>query len=169
MLLPSSFLSTLLLELVRVSPNGRAGRPLGEPSVAHLAKSLLLASTAHRPPPPDALLTPKPAAALAPHVLAIAQYVKKKLDAEKLRRHLVAAADGAAPAKALNTRLAPLAVSDGVTGCTHNAVTPVGQAKWTSSWRWTRLSLCRHTSRWCWTSRVSVGGRRVELLFFKRD
>lgn len=101
---------------------------LGAPTVSHLAKSLLLANTAHRPPPPDARLTPAQAAALAPYVLVIVQYAEKKLDAEKLRRHLIAAADGAAPSKAFNMRLAPVDVSDRVTGYTHNAVTPVGLA-----------------------------------------
>jgi prolyl-tRNA editing enzyme YbaK/EbsC (Cys-tRNA(Pro) deacylase) len=100
---------------------------LAAPSVAHLCKSLLLANTAHRPPKEGAVLTPAQRAALSPHVLVIVQYAAK-LDAEKLRRCLIAAADGAAPAKAFNMRLAPVEVSDRLTGYSHNAVTPIGIA-----------------------------------------
>lgn len=100
---------------------------LRAPSVAHLCKSLLLANTAHRPPPPGAALTRAQTAALSPHVLVIVQYAAK-LDAEKLRRHMITLAAGAAPAKAFNMRLAPADVSDRLTGYSHNAVTPVGVA-----------------------------------------
>ena len=50
------------------------------------------------------------------------------MDSEKLRRHMVDAAAGAAPAKAFNMRLAVDADSAALTGYEHNAVTPVGLA-----------------------------------------
>jgi hypothetical protein len=49
-----------------------------------------------------------------------------KLDAEALRKGLIAAAGGAAPGKAFNLRLAAEEDSAAVTGYEHNAVSPVG-------------------------------------------
>ena len=102
-------------------------RVLTAPSTAHLCKSLLLENTRHRPPPPGTPLTPTQTAALCRFVLVIVQY-EARFDAERLRKHMIALAAGAAPAKAFNLRLASVADSDAVTGYTHNAVTPVGLA-----------------------------------------
>jgi prolyl-tRNA editing enzyme YbaK/EbsC (Cys-tRNA(Pro) deacylase) len=55
----------------------------------------------------------------------IVQYTAR-LDTEKLRNHVHAAARGALSRKAVNMRLCPEDVSAALTGCGHNAVSPVG-------------------------------------------
>lgn len=71
-------------------------------------------------------LTPRQRAALSEHFLVVVQYDNARFDAERLKKELVARADGFAPAKAFNLRLAKDGVAEAMTGFVPGAVTPVG-------------------------------------------
>ena len=72
------------------------------------------------------LLTPRQRAALSEHFLVIVQYENARVDAERLKRELVSRAEGFAPAKAFNLRLAKEGAAEAMTGFVPGAVTPVG-------------------------------------------
>lgn len=75
----------------------------------------------------NAAITPRQRAALSEHFLVIVQYHSARgFDAERLKKELLARADGVAPAKAFNLRLAKDGAAEALTGFAHGAVTPVG-------------------------------------------
>lgn len=100
-------------------------------SLSRLCKTLLLENTKakkfnDREQVKEADLAPRQRAALSEHFLVVVQYEDARFDAERLRRELVARAEGFAPAKAFNLRLAGDGVAEGMTGFVPGAVTPVG-------------------------------------------
>lgn len=102
-------------------------------SLSRLCKTLLMENTKARKfnereevKNAAGLITPRQRAALSEHFLVIVQYDNARFDAEKLKKELVSRADGFAPAKAFNLRLAKDGVAEAMTGFVPGAVTPVG-------------------------------------------
>lgn len=101
-------------------------------SLSRLCKTLLLENTkAKKFNEREAVrnatdLTPRQRAALSEHFLVVVQYDNARFDAERLKKELVSRAEGFAPAKAFNLRLAGDGVAEEMTGFVHGAVTPVG-------------------------------------------